>query len=152
MSLPEIPTDFTFGIDLPALEVDVSLNPVHITGDPSQPVAVSAQADIDVSLDPVRIIGDPKSPVAATADLGVDLKNLPHLSFDNLLELIETVKKLDIRLCLPLHLSFGISVFPLSLLGLDAVTFSICGETQFIAKKYVPNAYERCEVECEPCC
>jgi hypothetical protein len=98
----------------------------------------------------LTVLGDAEKPIAAKIDASVDMKNLPHFTVPDLLSLIKEVKRLDIRACFPVNFKFGISVFPLNLFGVDAVQFSVCGEPQVILQPYVPNAYERCEVECEP--
>jgi hypothetical protein len=58
---------------------------------------------------------------------------------------------MNMRMRMPVNLNFGVSVFPFNLFGVDVVQFSICGEPQVILDDYVPNAYERCAVACEPC-
>jgi hypothetical protein len=107
---------------------------VTLLGDTQHPV--SAQ---------VQLIGDKERPVSAKVGLAVMLENLPILSRED----VFTILKRRIRL--PFNFRFGVSVFPLNLFGVDAVQVSMCGEPQLITDDYVPNAYERCEVECEPC-
>ena len=140
----------TFEIKIPfRLEIDpITITPVTVNananihadakvtlvGDPDHPVAAQ-----------VQLIGDPERPVTAKVGLSMLLENFPIVSKEDMWRLLKR------RIRLPLNFRFGMSVFPLNLFGVDAVQFSLCGEPQLILDDYVPNAYERCEAECEPC-
>jgi hypothetical protein len=159
ISIPD-PIRLEFPLDVDAtVTADAS---VTLLGDPSHPVAaqlkllgdaeqpVAAQVQLlgdtqrPVSAQ-VQLIGDPQRPVSAKVGLAVMLENLPILSREDVFRILKR------RIRLPFNFRFGVSVFPLNLFGVDAVQVSICGEPQLITDDYVPNAYERCEVECEPC-
>lgn len=113
-----------------------------LRGDPKTPVTLK--------LEPVELTttlkGDPKAPVALT----FELLNLPRLTVDDWITLIKTVTTPKVRVHFPVHLNFAFSFFPLNVLGYDAVTFSVCGEQQLITEEYIPNRFERCDVDCEP--
>ena len=142
-----------FKIDIPPLQLDTDVElkggvAVTLLGDPGKPLAAQVQLIGDetrpVSAQ-VKLLGDPKQPVSAKLDLSMFLANLPILTVAD----IEHFLKRRIRV--PLNFRFGMSAFPLNLFGVDVVQFSLCGEPQVILDDYVPNAYERCAVECEPC-
>jgi hypothetical protein len=99
----------------------------------------------------MTLLGDPARPVATKMDVAVEMTNLPKFSMGDILDLIAAVKKTTMRVRMPVQMNFGMSVFPFNLFGVDVVQFSICGEPQVIVDDYVPNAYERCDVDCEPC-
>lgn len=53
----------------------------------------------------------------------------------------------DIRAHMPVNMNFGFKI-----LGFEVMSLSVCGESQLITEKYVPNARERCEKDpCDPC-
>lgn len=93
----------------------------------------------------IELIGDPNRPVTTRMDVGMTMTNLPTFP----LAFFERLLRRRIRM--PVNLRFGMSVFPFNLYGVDVIQFSICGEPQVIMDDYVPNAYERCAAECEPC-
>ena len=93
----------------------------------------------------IELIGDPNRPVTTRMAVSMTMANLPTFP----LSFFERLLRRRIRM--PINLRFGMSVFPFNLYGVDVIQFSICGEPQVIMDDYVPNAYERCAVECEPC-
>jgi len=97
----------------------------------------------------MTLLGDPGKPVGAKVDVAMTLKNLPEFTIGDIFKLIDATKKTRMRM--PVQMNFGVSVFPFNLFGVDVLQFSICGEPQIIVDDYVPNAYERCAVACEPC-
>jgi hypothetical protein len=113
-----------------------------LRGDAANPVTLK--------LEPVELTttlkGDPNAPIATT----FELLNLPRLSFEQWLLLIKTILTPKVRVHYPVNLNFAVSVFPLNVLGYDALTFSVCGEQQIITEEFVPNRFERCDVDCEP--
>lgn len=140
MSGPDIPSTYTFKIKT---DPDIDMN-TTVGG------TLNTTGSVSMSIDPVTTImkGDPDQPVTTRSDVAMDLKNFPRLTLQDVYDLIDATRP-RIRVRAPVQLNFGLSVFPLSLLGVDALTFSICGEPQLIVQDYVPNAYERCEVDCE---
>lgn len=158
MSAPDIPSSYTITTQgNPARPITVDMT----TGGGERPLAINTTMNgtvngtVTMRLDPMAvtttIVGDPARPVATRMDVALDLRNMPHLTLADLFGLIKELKKPNMRMTMPVELNFGISVFPLTLLGLDALTFSVCGQQQVILDEYVPNAYERCEVDCPPC-
>jgi hypothetical protein len=153
MSAPTIPDhyylDFPSGI---SANVGVAGGvAVTLLGDPQHPIA--AQVGMELVGDPqrpiaaqvgVELVGDSQRPIAAKADLSMLLANLPVFSRDDIFEMLRR------RIRMPVNLRFGMSVFPFNLFDVDVVQFSLCGEPQVIVDDYVPNAYERCAIECEP--
>jgi hypothetical protein len=99
----------------------------------------------------MTLLGDPARPVSTKMDVAVEMTNLPKFSMGDILNLIAAMKKTSMRVRMPVQMNFGMSLFPFNLFGVDVVQFSICGEPQVIVDDYVPNAYERCDVVCEPC-
>jgi hypothetical protein len=93
----------------------------------------------------IELIGDPNRPVTTRMAMAMTMTNLPTFP----LSFFERLLRRRIRM--PVNLRFGMSVFPFNLYGVDVIQFSICGEPQVIMDDYIPNAYERCAVECEPC-
>lgn len=162
MSAPDIPSSYTITTQgNPARPITVDMT----TGGGERPLAVNTtmtgtlnttmNGTVSMRLDPMAvtttILGDPDRPVATRMDVALDMRNMPHLTLNDLFDLIKALKKPNMRMTMPVEMNFGISVFPLTLLGLDALTFSVCGQQQLILDEYVPNAYERCEVDCPPC-
>lgn len=145
-SIPSIPdpldlvltTGMTTRID-PASKLTMVMG-----GVPGQPIALH--------VDPlgVSITGDRDHPVSMSAQ--AELLNLPRLTYDQIVGLIRTVMTPKLRIQYPQNMRFGISVFPLTLFGVDALSFRVCGEGQVIVGEYVPNRYERCEEDCLPEC
>jgi hypothetical protein len=115
-----------------------------LRGEAGQPIALH--------VDPlgVSVTGDRDHPVSVSAQ--AELLNLPRLTYDQIVGLIRTVMTPKLRVQFPQNMRFGISVFPLTLFGVDALSFRVCGEGQFIVGEYVPNRYERCEEDCLPEC
>jgi hypothetical protein len=129
------PIQANVGAHIDPLRADVGADAtVTLLGDSNRPVAAQ-----------IQLIGDPQRPVTAKVGLSVLLENLPVLTRDDVFRMLRR------RIRLPFNFRFGVSVFPLNLFGVDALQVSLCGEPQLITDDYVPNAYERCEVECEPC-
>ena len=93
-----------------------------LTGDPNEPIAT-------------LLIGDPAKPIAT--DSKIEILNLPRFTLQD----IKDMMKVRVR-------SPNYSQVCFKLLGQEI--FSICmnGEGQVITEPYVPNAMERCEVEC----
>lgn len=147
-----------------AANVDSS---VQVLGNSDQPVTLkleplkiaattqfvgSREQPVTLKLEPVEVSttlrGDPKAPISTRSE--VEFTNLPRLTFDELITVIKTFTTPTLRIHLPVGLNFAFSFFPLNVLGYDAATFSICGEQQVITEAYVPNRFERCDVDCEP--
>ncbi|HHM05305.1 MAG TPA: hypothetical protein ENJ19_06130 [Gammaproteobacteria bacterium] len=153
MSAPDIPSNYLVRMTTePDMDINTNINGTvntNLNG------TMSTDGTVRMTIDDVNttmtLKGDPGHPVAMTTDVAMDIKNMPHLTRQDLFDLIAALKKPNMRLRMPVQMNFGVSVFPLNLLGLEALSFSICGEPQLILDEYRPNAYERCEVECEPC-
>lgn len=126
-----------------------------LKGDPNAPISAqltgNENAPVTLKLEPVELTatlkGDPNAPISTFSQF--ELLNFPRFTFDQVIELVETLKTPNLRIQLPLNINFAFSVFPLTLFGIDAMNFKICGEPQIILHQYVPNALERCEVDCE---
>lgn len=93
-----------------------------LTGDPNEPIAT-------------LLIGDPTKPIAT--DSKIEILNLPRFTLQDIKDMMK------VRVRIPNY-----SQVCFKLLGQEI--FSICmnGEGQVITEPYVPNAMERCEVEC----
>ncbi len=94
----------------------------NLTGDPAKPIAT-------------LIIGDLKKPVAT--DSKIELMNLPRFTLQDIKDMMK------VRARIPNYSQVCFKVFGQEI-------FSICmnGEAQVITEPYVPNAMERCEVDC----
>lgn len=93
-----------------------------LTGDPNEPIAT-------------LLIGDPAKPIAT--DSKIEILNLPKFTLQDIKDMMK------VRMRIPNY-----SQVCFKILGQEI--FSICmnGEGQVITEPYVPNAMERCEVEC----
>lgn len=94
----------------------------NLTGDPAKPIAT-------------LIIGDPAKPVST--DSKIEIMNLPRFTLQDIRDMMK------VRARIPNYSQVCFKVFGQEI-------FSICmnGEAQVITEPYVPNAMERCEVEC----
>lgn len=169
-NLPD-PWDFTVDSTVNAtVESDVNANvasSVQLVGNPLQPVTLklepvtfdtttrvvgSEEQPVTLKLAPVDLTttlrGDPQAPISTRSE--IEFTNLPQLSFEELITTIKTITTPTLRIHFPIGLNFAFSFFPLNVLGYDAATFSICGEQQIITEEFVPNRFERCDVDCEP--
>ena len=146
-----IPTDFDIDMGVDATVTTVS----DVRATTTSVITGSRDAPIAMHLDPLDVSatlkGDPKAPITANAGIDLDLRNLPHLTFDQITELIRTVTLAKSRIRFPVNMNFGLSVFPLTLLGVDALSFSVCGEPAVIRDDCVPDCEEPCvEVDDRP--
>lgn len=127
-----------------------------LKGDPNAPISAqitgNENAPITLKLEPLELTatlkGDPQAPISTFSQF--ELLNFPRFTFEQILELIETLKTPNLRIQFPIDINFAFSIFPLTLFGIDLMNFKICGESQIILHDYKPNAFERCEVDCEP--
>ena len=146
-----IPTDFDIDMGVDATVTTVS----DVRATTTSVVTGSRDAPIAMHMDPLDVSatlkGDPKAPITANAGIDLDLRNLPHLTFDQITELIRTVTLARSRIRFPVTMNFGLSVFPLTLLGVDALSFSVCGEPAVIRDDCVPDCEDPCvEVDDRP--
>lgn len=97
-------------------------NSAKLTGDPNNPIAT-------------LLIGDPNKPVST--DSKVEILNLPRFTLQDIKDMMK------VRVRIPNY-----SQVCFKLLGKEIFSICINGEGQVITEPYVPNAAERCEVEC----
>lgn len=97
-------------------------NTAKLTGDPAEPIAT-------------LLIGDRDKPVAT--DSKIELVNLPKFTLQDIKDMMK------VRIRIPNY-----SQVCFKLLGQEVFSICINGEGQVITEPYVPNAAERCEVEC----
>lgn len=147
MSAPDIPDKYTI-TNIADADVNTTIGG-EITANTNLGGSITANTNLGGSLT-MTVLGDAAKPIATKIDASVDMKNLPHFTMADIMALIDALKTPDLRARFPVQLNFGISVFPLNLFGIDALQFSVCGEPQVILQPYVPNAFERCEVDCLP--
>ncbi len=147
MGSPEIkliPTEFDVNVNATVTTVSTA----DVTATTSSVITGNKDAPISLRLDPLDVAatlkGDPRAPITAKAGVDLDLRNLPHLTFDQITELVRTVTLARSRIRFPVQMNFGFSVFPLTLLGIDALTFSVCGEPEVIRDDCVPDCEEPC--------
>ncbi len=147
MGSPEIkliPTEFDVGVDATVTTASTA----DVTATTSAVLTGDRDAPIAMRLDPLEVAatlkGDPKAPITANAGIDLDLRNLPHMTFEQITELLRTVTLARSRIRFPVDVNVGLSVFPLTLLGIDALTFSVCGEPAVIRDDCVPDCEEPC--------
>lgn len=148
MGSPEIkliPTEFDMDVDLGTI---TTVSTADVTATTSAVLTGSKDAPISMRLDPLAVAatlkGDPAAPITAKAGIDLDLRNLPHLTFEQITELVRTVTLARSRIRFPVQMNLGLSVFPLTLLGIDALTFSVCGEPAIVRDDCVPDCEEPC--------
>lgn len=140
MSAPSIPTNYNINTNVNGTlntnlngtmntnvngTMNTNLNgslTTKMIGDPNQPLAT-------------LLIGDPGRPVAT--DMKMELLNLPRFTLKD----IKDFMKMRIRM--PDYSQVCFKLF-----GQEVFSICMSGERQVITEPYVPNAYERCEVDC----
>lgn len=144
MGSPSIPKDYNLDLSVSggvATHVDGNLNSAvdakvdttlggtlttnssaKIIGDAKQPIAT-------------LLIGDPNQPVST--DSKVEILNLPRFTLQDIKDMMK------VRVRIPNY-----SQVCFKLLGQEFFTICMNGESQVITEPYVPNALERCEIEC----
>jgi hypothetical protein len=146
-----IPTDFDVDMTVGATVTTAS----DVRATTSSVVMGSTDAPIALRVEPLDVSttlkGDPRAPITANAGIDLDLRNLPHLTFDQINDLLRTVTLARSRIRFPVSMNVGFSVFPLTLLGIDALSFTLCGEPAVIRDDCVPDCEEPCvEVDDRP--
>jgi len=111
--------------------MDVGLN-TFLTGNEKSPITTLMLGDASRPMSAL-IKGDPKNPVA----LSFELMNLPRFKLEDIKEMTK------IRMHLPHY-----SQFCFKILGVDLFSFCLSGEAQAITEPYIPNAHEKCEINC----
>ena len=117
-----------------------------LIGDAQQPITTTIQGDKNKPVASL-LIGDDTQPVTTTIQGNkdkpvvshVDLLNLPHLSKQDIKDLLTP----EIRMRIPNY-----NQISFKLLGIELFNVCLSGESQVITEPYVPNAYERCETDC----
>jgi hypothetical protein len=158
MSAPDIPTRYTITQKIPdPIELDTSLDAdlrtelaggvrTELAGGVRTELAGGVRTELGGGV-AMTLLGDPARPIAA--NMNINMENMPRLTLADIQALLAQMKRTRVQM--PINLNFGLSIFPFNLFGIDVLQFSLCGEPQIIVDDYVPNAYERCEVTCEPC-
>ena len=150
-----IPTDFEIDMGVDATVATVSDVTADVKATTSSVVMGSKDAPIALRVEPLDLSatlkGDPRAPITANAGIDLDLRNLPHLTFEQINELLRTVTFAKSRIRFPVNMNFAFSVFPLTLLGIDALSFRVCGEPAIVRDDCVPDCEEPCvEVDDRP--
>ncbi len=136
MGSPTIPQDYNINTNLSggvATHVDGNIttnltgglttdSTAKIIGDKQQPVAT-------------LLIGDPKQPVAT--DSKVEILNLPRFTLQDIKDMLK------VRVRIPNYSQVCFKLF-----GQEFFTICLNGESQVITEPYIPNALERCEIDC----
>ena len=139
-----IPTDFDIDMGVDANVTTVSDVTADVKATTSSVIMGSKDAPIALRIEPLDVSatlkGDPRAPITANAGIDLDLRNLPHLTFEQINELLRTVTLAKSRIRFPVNMNFAFSVFPLTLLGVDALSFRVCGEPAIIRDDCVPAA------------
>ena len=138
---PTLGLDLSGGLDLTIDPLQITTgSSIALTGDPKQPVSIR--------IEPLQIT---LTPITTDSSIHLEFSNFPKLDFNQLMTLVKRIFTPDRRVTLPVNLNFAVSVFPLTLWGVDAVSFKVCGETMLIREDYVPNKFERGEDCGDPC-
>jgi hypothetical protein len=133
-----------------SITIDTTLieTSTKLTGDVNQPIATRITGD---TANPIAtlITGDSNKPVTVTANLqgnpdkpiatSIEMLNFPRFTLADIKDL--TTPK--IRLRIPNYTQFCFK-----LLGTEIFSICLAGEAQTITEPYIPNAHERCEVQC----
>lgn len=152
MSVPSIPTSYSFGGNAPFdihTTLDGSLDTTStatIVGDPNRPLSTLLIGDRNKPLTTLVIgdrnqplttllIGDPNQPIST--DSKIELLNLPRFTLQDIKDMMK------VRVRMPNY-----SQVCFKLLGQELFSICLNGEAQVITEPYVPNAMERCETEC----
>lgn len=140
MSAPSIPQHYwlfpqvsgTMGLDT-NLEGTVTAN-TNLNGQLNTNVNATVGSEPDRPL-ATLLIGDNKRPIST--DSKVEILNLPRFTLQDIKDMMK------IRTRIPNYSQVCFKLFGQEL-------FSICvnGEAQVITEPYIPNALERCEIEC----
>jgi hypothetical protein len=75
----------------------------------------------------------------------ISIEKIPRIDLNSALRSDNNIRITeipDIRAHVPMNFNFGVKLF-----GLEFLVFCLCGEMQVITEKYVPNKWERCEVQ-----
>ena len=108
----------------------------RITGDPANPIATLITGD---SNKPVTVTanlqGNPDKPIATS----IEMLNFPRFTLADIKDL--AIPKIRLRLPNYTQLCF-------KLLGTEIFSICLAGEAQTITEPYIPNAHERCEIQC----
>lgn len=131
-----VPTNYTITMK------DMDFIDVRMAGDQNQPIKL---APITANVN-AKMTGDPKEPITTQIQGGdkpiattFELLNIPRLSLDDIKDLMTPKLRIEMpnyeQLCFSL---FGIEIFKLCL----------SGEFQTITQEYVPNRFERCDIDC----
>lgn len=138
-------------IDLIEVDANVTGDPARplatlLTGDTTKPITTQLQGDVAKPIttqlqgDPKKPIttqlqGDPQKPIAAT----MEILNIPRLSLEDIKDLMTP----ELRIRMPNYEQFCLKLF-----GVEVLSFCLSGEFQTITEPYVPNRYERCDIDC----
>jgi len=122
MSAPDIPQNYTVGITIDSLDAGLDNIRIKEIG----PIGLTSTNTLT-------------STSTVTSDSKVDL------GLDNIQ--IKELPKIDLQLAMkPTRVHFPVNLhFGVSSLGLQLLTFSICGESMVIIEDYVPHKTEICQ-------
>jgi hypothetical protein len=128
MSAPDIPQNYTVGITIDSLDAGLDNIRIKEIG----PIGLS-------STNSLTSTNTLTSTSTVTSDSKVDL------GLDNIQ--IKELPKIDLQLAMkPTRVHFPVNLhFGVSSLGLQLLTFSICGESMVIIEDYVPHKTEICQ-------
>ena len=142
MSVPSIPTTYThklrpettFDIDSTIdggldTKLSGSFGAVH-SGSLETKVSGSLKTD-----NVLKLTGDSAAPVAT--DSKIEILNLPRFTLQD----IKDMQKVRVRI--PNYSNLCFKIF-----GMEMFSMCMSGEGQLITEPYIPNAAERCEVDC----
>ena len=118
-----VPSSYTFTVELGStgetIHVDADLDNIHVKEIPRIEFALKEMPQVDVAVKEIPRI---EFAVKELPQIDIAIKEIPST-----------------RTHVPSHYDLGLSI-----LGLEVLRLSLCGETQFITEKYVPRRAEAC--------
>jgi hypothetical protein len=129
MSAPDIPTNYTITSAVTIDSLDAGLDNIRIKE--IGPVGVTSTSTLTST-------NTLNSTSTVTSDSKVDL------GLDNIQ--IKELPKIDLQLAMkPTRVHFPVNLrFGVSSLGMELLTFSVCGESMVVIEDYVPHKTEIC--------
>lgn len=111
-------------------------NPIAtlLTGDAAKPITTLLTGDAAKPIT-TQLQGDPAKPIAAT----MEILNIPRLSLEDIKDLMTP----EIRIRMPNYEQLCLKLF-----GVEVLSLCLSGELQTITEPYVPNRFERCDLDC----
>ncbi len=136
-----VPTTYTFNVELGSngetIHVDADLDNIRVKEIPDIHVKEMPRIEFAIKEMPQYDVAVKELP-----QVDIAVKEMPRIEFavKELPQIDIAIKEIpSVRAHVPSHYDLGLSI-----LGLEVLRFSLCGETQVITEKYVPRRSEAC--------